>query len=440
MMKMLRLAAREAPKALVLMAFGFLCVLVGIASVRFDFFPYPLVRDAWQGALAARHMLFGAGDEEWAGGSADRRRFERSGVTRYDPARALDGYTLYTSWHAPEAVLVDMRGEVVRRWHLPFNEVLTQSHRDRAAVPDDEVIVRQAQLLPDGDLVAVYERPNQTPYGWGLARFDPEGRLRWGVIEHLHHDFDVGPDGRTFTLGHEIRTEPREGLAPVEAPFFDEFLVILSPDGDVLERISIFDAFARSPYRNALLELADLHNPKGDYLHPNAVELVDERIAARVPGWRAGQVLVSLLEMNGLALIDPEGREIVWFMRGAWHEQHDPDLLPDGHILLFDNQGDLAAGMHSQILEIDPVSGSIVWRFASTDDESFYSKALGSQQVLDNGNILITESLRGRIFEITRSGRVVWEYLNPAQVNGFHAYILDAQRLPAGSLPFLDDN
>jgi len=385
-------------------------------------------------------MLFNAGDEEWAGGSADRRRFEQSGVTRYDPTRALDGYTLYTSWHAPEAVLVDMTGKIVRRWHLPFSEVLAQSQSNRAAVPDDEVILRQAQLLPDGDLVAVYERPNQTPYGWGLARFDPEGRLRWSVIEHLHHDFALGPDGRTYALGHEIRTGPREGLAPVEAPFFDEFLVILSPDGDVLERISIFDAFARSPYRNALLELADLHNPKGDYLHPNAVELVDERIAARVPGWRAGQVLVSLLEMDGLALIDPEAQEVVWFMRGAWHEQHDPDLLPDGHILLFDNQGDLAAGMHSQILEIDPVSGSIVWRFASTDEQSFYSKALGSQQVLDNGNVLITESMRGRIFEITRSGRVVWEYLNPAELNGFHAYVMDAQRLPAGTVPIRDDN
>lgn len=439
-MNILKLAAPQAPKALVLVAFGFLCVLLGIASARFEFFPYPLVRDAWKGASAAQDLLFGAGDEGWAGGSASKRRFERSGVTRYDPARALDGYTLYTSWHAPEAVLVDMTGNVVRRWHLPFSEVLAQSRSNRAAVPDDEVVVRQARLLPDGDLIAVYERPDHTPYGWGVARFDPEGRLRWSVIEHLHHDFALGPDGRTYMLGHEIRTVPREGLAPVEAPFFDEFLVILSPDGNVLERISIFDAFGRSPYRNALLELADLDNPKGDYLHPNAIEVVDERVAARVPGWQAGQVLVSLLEMDGLALIDLKAREVAWFMRGVWHEQHDPDLLPNGRILLFDNQGDLAAGMHSQILEIDPVSGSIVWRFASTDEESFYSKALGSQQALDNGNVLITESLRGRIFEITRSGQVVWEYLNPAEVNGFHAYIMDAQRLPAGSLPFLADD
>ena len=58
---------------------------------------------------------------------------------------------------------------------------------------------------------------------------------------------------------------------------------------------------------------------------------------------------------------------------------------------------------------------------------------MGSQQALDNGNILITESLRGRIFEITRSGRVVWEYLNPAEVDGYHASVMEAQRLPAGN-------
>jgi Arylsulfotransferase (ASST) len=438
MMNILKRVAREAPKALALVAFGFLCVLVGIASAQFEFFPYPLVRDAWQGAQAARRMLMDVGDEEWAGDLATRRRFGPSGVTRYDRSRALDGYTLYTSWHAPEAVLVDMTGEVVRRWHLPFSEVLAQSRSDRVAVPDHEVIVRRAELLPDGDLMAVYERPHQTPYGWGLARFDPQGRLRWGAIEHLHHDFDLGPDGRIYTLGQEIRTEPRQDLAPIQAPFFDEFVVILSPDGEVLESISIFEAFGRSVYRDALLELADLDDPKGDYLHPNAVELVDEEVAARVPGWRAGQLLVSLLGMDGLALIDPEAKEVVWFMRGIWLEQHDPDLLPDGRILLFDNQGDLAAGMRSQILEIDPVSGSVVWRFASRDGESFYSKALGSQQALGNGNVLITESLRGRLFEVTRSGQVVWEYLNPAEENGFHAYVMGAQRLPARSLPLLD--
>jgi hypothetical protein len=34
-------------------------------------------------------------------------------------------------------------------------------------------------------------------------------------------------------------------------------------------------------------------------------------------------------------------------------------------------------------------------------------------QRLPNGNTLITEGMHGRIFQVTPSGRVVWEYLTP---------------------------
>ena len=34
-------------------------------------------------------------------------------------------------------------------------------------------------------------------------------------------------------------------------------------------------------------------------------------------------------------------------------------------------------------------------------------------QRLPEGNTLICEGLRGRIFQVTSSGEVVWEYVNP---------------------------
>ena len=36
----------------------------------------------------------------------------------------------------------------------------------------------------------------------------------------------------------------------------------------------------------------------------------------------------------------------------------------------------------------------------------------GKHQQLDNGNILITEPQSGRVFEVDRSGDLVWEYQN----------------------------
>jgi hypothetical protein len=38
---------------------------------------------------------------------------------------------------------------------------------------------------------------------------------------------------------------------------------------------------------------------------------------------------------------------------------------------------------------------------------------MGGNQRLANGNTLITESDKGHVFEITKEGKVVWEFYNP---------------------------
>ena len=45
--------------------------------------------------------------------------------------------------------------------------------------------------------------------------------------------------------------------------------------------------------------------------------------------------------------------------------------------------------------------------------EKFFSALIGSNQRLPNGNTLITESDKGHVFEITREGKIVWEFYNP---------------------------
>jgi len=54
-------------------------------------------------------------------------------------------------------------------------------------------------------------------------------------------------------------------------------------------------------------------------------------------------------------------------------------------------------------------SGSTAINRSST----FFSPYIGGAQRLSNGNTLICEGCDGRIFEVTRAGEVVWEYVNP---------------------------
>jgi len=95
--------------------------------------------------------------------------------------------------------------------------------------------------------------------------------------------------------------------------------------------------------------------------------------------------------------------------------QHAPRLLPNGNVLLFDN------GSHrldntfpfSRVLEINPATKEIVWKYQEKRVSDFFSPRLSNAQRLPNGNTLINEGHFGRFFEVTPEGSTVWEYINP---------------------------
>ena len=49
--------------------------------------------------------------------------------------------------------------------------------------------------------------------------------------------------------------------------------------------------------------------------------------------------------------------------------------------------------------------------------------------LLANGNLLITESMQGRAFEVAPDRSIVWEYRNPAEA-GYHVLVEEVTRLP----------
>jgi hypothetical protein len=102
-------------------------------------------------------------------------------------------------------------------------------------------------------------------------------------------------------------------------------------------------------------------------------------------------------------------------------------MLPDGHILVFDNG---VRRKYSRVLEVDPASGEIVWEYRGEVPELFYSEARGSAQRLPNGNTLICESDRGRAFEVTPGGEIVWLWKNPDIQGGRRSTVYRMTRLP----------
>ena len=62
------------------------------------------------------------------------------------------------------------------------------------------------------------------------------------------------------------------------------------------------------------------------------------------------------------------------------------------------------------MLEINPVTLELVWSYSNP---RFFSTNISSAQRLPNGNTLITAGAGGRMFEVTKEGAIVWEYMYP---------------------------
>ncbi len=133
--------------------------------------------------------------------------------------------------------------------------------------------------------------------------------------------------------------------------------------------------------------------------------------------------------------------DIQW-IRGKEVTPFGTDLPGTGHFLVFDNGNRRLGSRYSRLVEIDPydgpmergvyipetvagylhpqgmgaaqnVSKQVVWTFASTMPNAFYSDYISGAQRLSNGNTLACSGAHGHFFEITPDGEVVWEYISP---------------------------
>lgn len=347
-----------------------------------------------------------------------------SSVTYVDPERAWPGYNISISGGEPEAVLMDMLGHPLHRWRLHLDEIWTPEVLDRnpelkAFVLDEGETIekkdswQRALLRPGGDMIVLFK-------DIGVARIDRDSNLIWKRTFGAHHDLAVSNEGEVFVLISEPRLLPRIDPEKVQ---LDDFVVVLSPEGEERRRYSIYDALNDSPFS----DLINQCEPSGDPFHTNSIQIL-ETIPETTPPlpepFKPGALLLSVREIDMIGLLDPESGLFTWTKTGPWIEQHHPTLLDTGTITVFDNFGNPEEEFgESRVVEYDPVADRIVWQYGGTADNFFGSRRRGNVQRLPNGNTLINESDNGRAFEITRDGEIVWEYINPHRAGEDDRYI-----------------
>jgi hypothetical protein len=358
----------------------------------------------------------------------DKVNPDGSGVIIHKPDKAYRGYNICCSRVSPEVLLIDMAGEVVHRWTYP---------------QIGEGIWDHVLMLDNGDIVVIVKFEY-------LLKLDWHSNLVWMKEIEAHHDIALGSDSTLYVIKREVK--PYRGLV-VRFPS----IVHLTYDGDEIGTWSTYDnleaigqTFDRRSFLDTVLDsmlsdgswpeisdsIASLPEagtaPSGetrfDYFHLNTITVLPETpLGKRDSRFKAGNLLICFRNVNQIAVLERDGWDPVWVWgEGVLDWPHHPTMLPDGRILMFDNG---FRRKFSKLLEIDPVDGSVEWEYVGTPRRSFFTSNKGSSQRLPNGTTLVCQGNRGRVFEVTRDGEIVWEWLNPMLKEGRRVQVYRMLRL-----------
>jgi outer membrane protein assembly factor BamB len=332
--------------------------------------------------------------------SVDQQRVRRTrtGLIAHDGNRAYEGYTLFTPMFGDGTVyLVDMRGEVVHTWTMPYRPGLYG------------YLLDNGHLFYSGKVMADLERFEAwARFKAGAAlEVDWNGKVVWEVTHPDHHH-----DARKLRNGNVIllclRPVPaalhariKGGLPATEigGVIYADYLLEMTTRGDIVWE---WRSWEHLDCESAVITLQDRRE---EWTHGNTV--------AELPD---GNLVVSFRNISTVAIIDRQTGAIVWKLGAPpLAQQHDPCPLPNGNLLIFDNgphRRDHPAP-YSRVIEVDPRTSAIVWEYRDQSLFDFFSPYISGAQRLANGNTLICEGCDGRIFEVTPDGQVVWEYVNP---------------------------
>lgn len=328
--------------------------------------------------------------------------WERHGVRLYKPEKAYDGYTLISPFTSRDVWLIDMRGNYVHRWVMPISP---RNHG--VLLPNGHLLYAiWAPLPPESDMSI--PRVASWAMSGGLEEVDWEGNLVWKYVDkYQSHTFYRMKNGNTIfprlvRVPDEMARRVKGGIPGTEdrGMMWADGLHEVTPDGKVIWEWSGADHL--DPELHAMCPVSH----RGDWTHMNSCEVLPD-----------GNVLVGCRNISTICIIDKLTGNIKWqWGRGQISHQHAPTLLDNGNILLFDNgehRQDGSLISYSRAVEVNPATNKIQWEYKADPPQSFYSSLISNCQRLPNGNTLICEGMKGRVFEVTKDGEVVWEYVNP---------------------------
>jgi hypothetical protein len=386
------------------------------------------------------------------------------GLIQHNPGTLDDGFVLFAPTRSNTTYLIDRCGKEVKSWTSTYNPGLS------------------CYLLSDGTLlrtgVVQSQSFNAGGHGGVIEKIDWNGNVIWtyfisDATNWQHHDVKALPNGNILVIAWESKTNTQaiaKGRNPLLVPttLWSEQILEIQPTGatggNIVWEWHLWDHLIQD-FDNTKPDFGAVNtNPQllninynatagnSDWIHLNSI---DYNVAL-------DQILVSSRVLNEIWVIDHStssaeaashsggnsgnGGDFLfrWGNPLAYNTgtstqffgQHNAQWIQTGlpyenQIMVFNNGNGRTGGNYSTIEIINPpVNGfnytsslpylptTTSWIYNDGNPNNFYAQLTSGCQQLSNGNVLFCNGPKGTFKEISASGTILWEYINPVSVTG----------------------
>ncbi|MFN2457259.1 MAG: aryl-sulfate sulfotransferase [Chitinophagaceae bacterium] len=329
-------------------------------------------------------------------------------------------------------------------WDFEYANEKEHTHHDFTVMPNGNILAIAWEAKTANEVLAAGRKPKLTPKAglWPdkIVEIKPDGERggkivwEWHIWDHLIQNYDSKKANFGKPADHPELLDLNVGDT-LPAPISKDSMAILKKQG-------------RMPWRNQTPD-----NMGSDVYHVNAIKYNAE----------LDQIVFSSPDLNEIFIIDHSTttKEAAGHKGGRWGKggdflyrwgnpenyhrgdsttrklfhQHDIRWIEKGkpgagNLMLFNNDIHNRDSMnYSAVYEISPPrdqKGNYllekgkpfgpekpVWTYIAPDSVSFWSSFISGAHRMSNGNTFINEGAKARFFEVTKEGKIVWEYLNP---------------------------
>jgi hypothetical protein len=342
------------------------------------------------------------------------------------------------------------------------------------------------EFLPDGNIVGRQDS--------SLVKMTPQMKIIWKtrVPLEIHHSISIDSAGYIYLLSsdthHFMGLKVRFDVVRIYSPggalvyswcVYDhlrEFMSVISRSAWLrhlpvsFERSKDIESYVSQDPARFIVPTDFDCDCDFEFTHFTSLQVLpDNQVAKKIPAFKKGNILLCFNPYSSYGILNTTSGKIEW--TGYLPERtrlHSPSLTPEGTILVFQNNTDSIvwsdknkskeqvasflqkiphgnippdpeARRWSSVSEYDPLTGKKIWEYTATPKESLLVPHMGGAERLPNGNTLIcttTKTQGGRVFELTRDKKIVWEYISHDKdaETGLPLDLYRAKRIPAAMI------